>query len=50
MAGKDPEPVTGNLLEDIAQAYVLARGLPPSAVVTVMQMVGRPLTRRNESR
>jgi hypothetical protein len=30
---------SGDLLREIAQAYVIARGLPPSAITTVIQMV-----------
>jgi hypothetical protein len=30
---------SGNLLREIAEAYVKARDLPPSAVTTVIQMV-----------
>jgi hypothetical protein len=39
IADNDRGPGTGDLLEDIAQAYVMERGLPPNAVVTVVQMV-----------
>lgn len=39
IAGKYPRRETGDLLNDIARAYVQARDLPPSTVTTVMQMV-----------
>jgi hypothetical protein len=36
---QNPRGVSGDLLQEIAEAYVKARGLPRSALVTVIQMV-----------
>jgi hypothetical protein len=39
MGGQHHEAASGNLLTDIAEAYLKARGLPPSDLPTVVQMV-----------
>ena len=43
MSGQHRAAATGNLLNDIAKAYLKARGLPPSDLPTVIQMVNSVL-------